>query len=183
MNKIKGLEVLKPVKINGIEFSNYQVNSYGQVFSTRLNKTLKGYITKKGYIDYDLYSNDHVRKHAFGHSIVAQAFLNKPNEKYEINHIDENKLNNNVKNLEYISHLDNIRHGTGIERRAEKLSIPVIQTDINHNYIADFPSLNQTSRDTGITLSSLHKACTYGVMLNDSYWSYFNKEWCDNNGE
>ena len=81
-------------------------------------KILKGNIDKYGYKKIDLYKKGK-RKNLKIHTIVANAFLNKTNENYEVNHKDENKLNNNVLNLEWVSHKENVNYGTCIKRSSK----------------------------------------------------------------
>ena len=73
------------------------------------NKTLKPQINKKGYPVVRLYK-DRTWKWRPIHILVAEAFLGKRPEKHEVNHKDTNKQNNHVKNLEYVSRSENIRH-------------------------------------------------------------------------
>lgn len=53
------------------------------------------------------------------HRIVAETFIPNPLNLPEVNHIDENKQNNSASNLEWTSHIDNIRYGTGMARSAK----------------------------------------------------------------
>ena len=56
---------------------------------------------------------------------MAKAFIPNPNNYPIINHKDENKLNNNLDNLEWMTCKENINYGTGIKRRAEQNEIAV----------------------------------------------------------
>lgn len=61
---------------------------------------------------------DGTRVHHLVHNLVARTFLNNYDKSLEVNHIDGNVLNNNIANLELISHQDNIQHSidTGLKR-------------------------------------------------------------------
>ena len=104
----------------------YQVSNYGSVKSlgnskTRKEKVLKPFNTTKGYLQVEL-SKQGKRKNYYIHRLVAQAFLQNPNNLPEINHKDEDKTNNHVTNLEWCDRKYNINYGT----LKEKLSKPVI---------------------------------------------------------
>ena len=61
-----------------------------------------------------------VHKKHLVHRLVAKAFIPNPSEYCEVNHIDENKTNNSVTNLEWCNRLQNMQHGTWIARREAK---------------------------------------------------------------
>ena len=65
--------------------------------------------TSDGYHKVDLYSNGK-RTSVRVHRLVAEAFIPNPNELPQINHIDGNKENNNVKNLEWVNNSQNMIH-------------------------------------------------------------------------
>lgn len=74
---------------------------------------------------------DGILKCCFTHRLVASAFLKHPIGKDEVNHKDECKTNNNVRNLEWCTHSYNTSYGTARERAAEITQKPVIGTDSN----------------------------------------------------
>lgn len=104
-------------------FSKYQVSNLGNVKSKdrytkakddeiihRKEFLLKEFINKKGYKQVTLYDDNGKPKTMRVHKLVALAFIENKNNLPQINHIDGNKLNNEVSNLEWISNYDNMQH-------------------------------------------------------------------------
>lgn len=104
-------------------FSKYQVSNLGNVKSKdrytkakddeiihRKEFLLKGFINKKGYRQVTLYDDNGKPKTLRVHKLVALTFIENENNLPQINHIDGNKLNNEVSNLEWISNYDNMQH-------------------------------------------------------------------------
>ena len=87
---------------------NYIVSSTGRV---RREHSTEDKIPRErnGYLSVDLYS-DGERKTKRVHRLVAETFLPNPDNKPEVNHIDGNKYNNDVSNLEWVSAKENCRH-------------------------------------------------------------------------
>ena len=101
----------------------YQVSNTGKVRSMNYNKTgkvkrLKPAIDSDGYLRLGLYKDGKQRYYSV-HRLVAMTFIPNPNNLPCVNHKDENKTNNCVDNLEWISHLDNMNYGTRNERLSE----------------------------------------------------------------
>lgn len=78
------------------------------------------WVSSKGYRYVQLFVLD-VRHNVSVHHAVASAFLPNPDSKKTVNHIDGDKLNNNVSNLEWATHSENLRHAhsTGLKRGQE----------------------------------------------------------------
>lgn len=90
------------------EFPNYEVSNYGRV------RNWKGYIKslkhdRYGYPTVDLYNNSK-RTEKLVHRLVANAFIPNPENKPTVNHIDGDKMNNKIDNLEWNTHKENMQH-------------------------------------------------------------------------
>ena len=97
----------------------YQISNKGRVKSLYNKNNKKEKILKPGerneYLCVSLYKNN--KKNVYSiHRLVAQAFLPNPDNLPVVNHKDENKLNNNVENLEWCNYGYNINYGTRNER-------------------------------------------------------------------
>ena len=89
--------------------THYSISSEGRVRNDETNKMKSMDATSDGYHKVDLYSNGK-RTSVRVHRLVAEAFIPNPNELPQINHIDGNKENNNVKNLEWVNNSQNMIH-------------------------------------------------------------------------
>lgn len=121
-----------------------------------LTKKVIGSKNKKGYMRAYMYGNGG-RKCVFTHRLVAEAFLPKPPNATEVNHIDGDKLNNNVENLEWCDHNWNMHHSyyklnqqKGVENR--KVKVQCIETGKVYNSGCD------ADRDLGLVIGSALKA-------------------------
>ena len=92
-------------------YTNYHISNYGIVKSLKHNKQkiLKLSDNGLGYLFVELCKNNTSLK-LYVHRLVAQTFIPNPNNKPQVNHIDGNKQNNRVYNLEWCTHSENIKH-------------------------------------------------------------------------
>ena len=150
------IEVETFVKVVG--FDNYEVSNLGKIRNIKSRRVLKPQLRRDGYLMHGLWKNNK-KKHLLLHRIVATAFIDNPEEKPQVNHIDENKLNNNLSNLEWCTARENIVHGTRTKRSAEKCSQKVIQLDLNDNVLNVFKSMVQAGRETGIPTGNISRCC------------------------
>ena len=149
-------EVETFVKIEG--FENYEVSNLGKVRNIKSGRMLKPHLNHNGYLKHHLYRHDK-QKELFLHRIIATAFIDNPGEKPQVNHIDENKLNNDLSNLEWCTGRENLVHGTRTKRVAEKLSKKVIQLDLNDSVLNEFESMGQAERETGVPSGNISRCC------------------------
>ena len=149
-------EVETFVKIDG--FEKYEVSNLGKVRNIKSGIMLKPWITKDGYLRHCLYKHNK-RKNLLLHRIIATAFIDNPDEKPQVNHIDENKLNNDLSNLEWCTARENLIHGTRTKRAAEKCFKKVIQLDLNDNVLNEFESIKQAEQETGALARNISSCC------------------------
>ena len=117
--------MIKEVWKNISEFPNYQVSSLGRVRNITTRKVLKGVDNGMGYLQVIIFKagKGYTRKI---HRLVAESFLENPENLPEINHRDEDKANNAVSNLEWCSHEYNINYGTRNDRTGKANSIALL---------------------------------------------------------
>ena len=110
-------------------YENYYIYDNGDVLNISTKKILKGSIGEHGYKYYRL-SKNNKKKMFYAHRLVAEAFLDNPNNLPVVNHKDGNKLNNNVDNLEWVFQTDNIKHAYQTNLIAPKTKREYYQEDL-----------------------------------------------------
>lgn len=71
---------------------------------------MKTFVNRGGYENIQLYDGKGNKSHISIHRLVALSFIDNPQNKPEVNHIDNNKLNNDVSNLEWVTASENRKH-------------------------------------------------------------------------
>lgn len=145
--------------IDGYE-GTYQISNKGNVKSLKCGKEriLRPGINSWGYMVVCLY-HDNMKKTVKLHRLVAQAFIPNPENKPQINHKDENKLNNCVNNLEWTTAKENINYGTHNERVGDSLSKPILQYSKSGYFIREWQGAHEVERVLGINNSNIIKCC------------------------
>lgn len=154
------------------EDTNYMISNTGLVKRIQTNHILS-FGNKKRYYTVALHSNG-VRKDRYVHRLVALAFLPNPNNLPYVNHLDHNIHNNKVENLEWCTTSENARHSyesgrrvieyqmvrKGIQRKmTDKVKKPVVQYDLDMNYIASFESAAEAARQTNVNNRGISFVC------------------------
>ena len=131
----------------------------------------KGSPDKDGYLKVCLWKKG-VYKTTSIHRLVALNFIPNPKNKPQVNHIDENKRNNYINNLEWNTCIENIRHGTGIERSKKSSSKPVMQYTIDGVFIKEYVSVSDT-KNFGFCFQGVHNCCIGKVKHYKKYvWKF-----------
>ena len=151
----------------------YEVSNLGRVKSLKFGKEriLKPGKNSSGYLLVNLYKNGKM-KHFKVHRLVATAFLPNPMGFPEINHLDEDKANNVVSNIEWASRWDNMHYGTLHERKAAARSKAVEASKYEDFRTIElrFASTKETGRN-GYDQSAVSKCCRrcYFMEGNNKY--------------
>lgn len=90
-------------------YPEYEASTRGHIYSIKSGVILKPFLTNSGYLQVKLW-HDGRHVHEYIHRLVAETFLHNYNGSLQVNHIDGDKLNNCVDNLEWVTHKENIRH-------------------------------------------------------------------------
>lgn len=141
-----GKELWKKIVIDGQE-TFYSVSSFGQIRNDSTGTILAGSIANNGYRMVHL--RYRIEKNCSVHRLVMKAFNPCEDMDYlQVNHIDGNKLNNHISNLEWTTALENMRHSfvTGLQPNA---LISVYIYDLQGNYITKTDSAAEASALTG----------------------------------
>ena len=156
-------EIWKPIE--GYD-GDYEASNIGRVKSIKSNKMLKPMKKRTGYYAVGLYKNA-IRKYVSLHRVVAIAFIGNPPEgKDQINHIDGDKANNSVQNLEWCNQSENLAHSFNIGLRdynmmrlIETNRRPVKQYDMNGEFIKEWYSMSEAARSLNISVSNICNCC------------------------
>ena len=158
-------EIWKPIK--GYE-GLYEVSSLGRVKSLQRIDNNNHSLKEKIMIQHNKYGYQTIclskhGKHQYFrvHRLVAQAFIPNPNNYTIVNHIDENKQNNCVDNLEWCTQKYNVNHGTSIEKIKQHHSKPVYQYTMDGNLIHKWDSCMDIHRKLGYSQGNI-SACARG---------------------
>ena len=176
--------------------NNYEISNCGRIKSLpRLVKNrCSSFITKehflkpqklsKGYFGVRLYKKNKGETLRI-HRLVYEAFIGPIPKGYDVNHIDEDKTNNFVyvnpdgtidfdkSNLNLMTKEENNAHGTRNERIIEKCGKPVIQYTLNGEFVAEYPTLKNAERKTGIYSTNISSCCNGKYKTSGGYiWKW-----------
>lgn len=136
-------------KIRG--FERYLIYSNGAIYDTKYNKYICKWIDNVGYYQCILKDESGKKHYKRVHRLVANTFIENPNNLPQVNHKDGNKLNNKVDNLEWCSNRENTQHGydNGLYRYKSRChAINVYKK--NGEYIKTFKSIRSMCKELNI---------------------------------
>lgn len=148
------------------DYPNYSINESGTVINITTNKVLKWRKTLKGYCYVTLYKEG-VPKNYFIHRLVALAFIPNPDNLPCVNHIDEDKTNNCVNNLEWCTQAYNNNYGT----RTERSCVKVAQYSKDGEFIKQYSSVKEAANAVGVGPTCISK------VLNSSRYTAGGYKW------
>lgn len=166
------------VKINGL--NGYEISNFGRVLSKKRKKEtiLKPFMAgnsgkKKGYLRVRLHDGVSFKDFSI-HRLVAEAFVQNPNNKQFVNHIDGDKMNNLAENLEWCTASENTLHWHHIICNGENFVKPLYCYTKDGLFVGEFSSARQASEKLNINLDSSIHHCAIGKRKSACgyLWSY-----------
>jgi hypothetical protein len=152
---------------------NYGVNETGDVYSFKSAKVLKPQFDGR-YLHVTLFSRG-IRQIALVHRLVAETFIPNPNHLPCVNHLDGDRLNNRVENLEWCTYEQNSRHAvkTGlIHRDMNTCGKAVCRLDDEGNLLEVYPSLSEAGRKLHLSPQAIWCAINKGYLTAGYTWKY-----------
>ena len=149
----------------------YQISNYGDVYSLRRNMMMKTPVSNSGYKHLTI-RKDNIRRSVPVHTLVLETFIGKRPKNKVCNHIDENKTNNRVDNLEWVTYSQNSKYSyypgsktyQNITNAVESNTQPVIEIHSNRW----FPSQKVAQLTLG-----LHKSWIKNQLCGTSHKNHF----------
>lgn len=162
--------------LTGYEES-YQISDQGRIFTKRrldgnriiYGKELRPSITKDGYLKISLYK-DSIEKRFYLHRLVAQQFIPNPDNLPQVNHIDGNKFNNKVTNLEWCTKEENQSHAvlhSLMQRGSNRPSAKLTEEQVLEIYkLKGVMSGKEIGEHYGVSKNTIN------LILRGKKWSY-----------
>jgi hypothetical protein len=131
--------------------NGYKISNYGRVKNHK-GRITEGKLHLTGYRWVDIYPHSYLL-----HRLVAKVFIPNIENKQQVNHIDGNKQNACVNNLEWCTNQENQIHkiNTGLSNIIKK----IIQYDVKMNKIKEFNSQVEAAKELNISHTSINKCC------------------------
>ena len=149
--------------------SRKEYNGFGYFIRGELIRKIQ--LSEKGYGVLKLTKNKITKNHKL-HRLVAEHFIPNPNNYKTVNHKDENKLNNNVGNLEWCTQQYNLAYGNTRLRQSEGQNIPVYKCDMLGDVLKRYDSMLDTKCD-GFNNGSVSRCCNGKQDSHKGYkWRY-----------
>lgn len=144
----------------------------GEVLSTRYHKqnkvkALKSSVNPRGYAAVSLQEGKEAKTYLV-HRLVAEAFIPNPMGLSQVNHIDGNKQNNCVNNLEWVSPKENVVHAVkvlGIQYGHPKKVLCISTEEV-------FDRLADAAEKYKLDIGNLSRACRFGKKCGGLQWRY-----------
>lgn len=157
------------------EANGYEVSNLGNVRNKTTQKILKGRLSKSGYLQVSVKLNETQKfSNRYIHRLVAIHWINNPENKKEVNHIDGNKENNTMENLEWVTSSENQkhRHKLGNNKTSQR---KVGKFDKDGNLIAKYDSIIEAAISEGsprVSIDNVLQGRRY--TLKGFVWKYLN---------
>lgn len=165
------------------DFPNYEISNFGRVISNigKHPKLLNLNDNGKGYYFVDLWNGKN-HKYNLVHRLVAIHFINNPENKNYVDHIDGNSKNNHYINLRWVTKKENTNNENtkqhvidALNKNREKLNIKVAKCDNNNNIIEIYDSIREAARRNNCDSSKITAIINKRYKYDSKGYKYYPK--------
>lgn len=148
-------------------FPVYSASNYGRIRNDGTGRIMHVYPGTRGYLALTL-RRDNKQTTQMVHRLVAEAFLGGPHPGLDVNHIDGNKTNNYIENLEWCTREENVRHAvrTGLRKGPRRRAVRILETG------DEFESLRECAEYIGADVSSISWALRHSGIYRGYHLEY-----------
>jgi DNA-binding transcriptional regulator YiaG len=141
-----------PREYRKLTINDYEITKNGDVINKKTGRKVKPQINGRGYYRVSI-----GKKLKFVHRLVAEKYIPNPDNKPQVNHIDGNKLNNRVENLEWVNNQENHDHARkiGLLKRGENCSWSKLSQD-QVNFIREHSEISSREMAKVFGISNSH---------------------------
>lgn len=168
---------MKSVKIKHSKYElkfDYYANDNGTIYSKKTNKILSPQLDKNGYEKVQLVSIDNKRHRYSVHRLILENFNPIENmEKLQVNHIDGNKRNNSLNNLEWVTCSENNKHAYQIGLKNQK-GDKNNQSKLTESQVIEIINLILSKKYSLVEIGKMYDVCgdTISAIKNKHNWTY-----------
>lgn len=153
------------------EYDGFLVDDDLNIYNARTGKRLTPYVGSDGYMGISRRDENGNTHHNRVHVILAHCFIQNPNNYKYVNHIDSNKLNNNLDNLEWCTNSENVYHGWHSGNRTHKNNTAVCVYDPNGNEVGQYTSIRKCAADLKLDRHKIARVLK--KELRDDYLGFY----------
>lgn len=148
-------------------FPVYSASNYGRIRNEGTGRIMRMQLATRGYLTLTL-RRDNKQIPVLVHRLIAEAFLGGPHPGLDVNHIDGNKTNNNIENLEWCTREENVRHAvrTGLRPGPRRRAVRIVENG------AEFVSLRDCAKYLGADTSSISWALRHSGVFHGYHLEY-----------
>lgn len=154
-------------------YSRYKISRNGVVIGPRSNRPIKQYINNSNYVVVGV-TKDGSNKHTtvtLSH-LLGLAWIPNPENLSDVDHIDDNRLNNALYNLRWVSHRDNLvkEHRRQLMKRANGRPVRKVNDDSSFEV---YSSIKEAAEAVGLSNTSVAGSANGTLHLNKPYHFVF----------